>query len=518
MELTFAKGDTPAMILTFIDVMSALFLLGIGLVFLGLIVAYIVDRTQTTHAIRRNYPIIGRFRYMFESLGEYFRQYFFAMDREEMPFNRAQRAWVYRAAKGVDTTVAFGSTRDLKPNGTIFFVNCPFPTLDEDSTTTKPVVIGPFCEKPYETASIFNISGMSYGAISKPAVRALSRGAAKAGCWLNTGEGALSPYHLEGGADIVFQIGTAKYGVRDYDGKLSDKKLREIAAHDQVKMFEIKLSQGAKPGKGGILPGAKVNREIADIRGILMGTDSISPNRHPEIKTPEQLIDYICHVRSVTGKPVGIKLVLGAHDFLDELFSLLTLNPENAPDFITLDSADGGTGASPQPLIDFVGMPIWESLPILVDKLDQYGLRPRIRVNAGGKLINPGDVAWALTVGADFVTSARGFMFSLGCIQALQCNKNSCPTGIATHQKKLQRGLDPKDKAERVRRYQERITNEVCMIARSCGVTEPRLLQRKHARINTPTGFSVDLDEYYRRVMNGELQALDARPGVAVVG
>ncbi len=518
METTVAQGDTPSLVLSFIDVMSALFLFGVGLIFLGLIVAYIVDRTQTTHAIRRNYPIIGRFRYFFESLGEYFRQYFFAMDREEMPFNRAQRAWVYRAAKGADTTVAFGSTRDLKPNGTIFFVNCPFPTLDEDSVSPSQIEIGPYCDKPYNTSSIFNISGMSYGAISKPAVRALSKGAAKAGCWLNTGEGALSPYHLEGGADIVFQIGTAKYGVRDRTGSLSDKRLREVAAHDQVKMFEIKLSQGAKPGKGGILPGAKVSKEIAQIRGIDRGKDSISPNRHPEINSPEQLIDYIERVRSVTGKPVGIKFVLGAQGFLDELFSMLEHNPQLAPDFITLDSADGGTGASPQPLIDFVGMPIWESLPILIDKLDEYGLRPRIRVNAGGKLINPGDVAWALSVGADFVTSARGFMFSLGCIQALQCNQNSCPTGIATHQKKLQRGLDPTDKAERVRRYQERITGEVCMIARSCGVSEPRLLQRKHARINTATGFSVDLDEYYRRVMNGELQAIDARPSVAAVG
>jgi glutamate synthase domain-containing protein 2 len=518
MEQTIVQGDTPAMILTFIDIMSALFLFGIGLIVLGLIVAYVVDRTQTTHAIRRNYPIIGRFRYMFENLGEYFRQYFFAMDREEMPFNRAQRAWVYRAAKGVDTTVAFGSTRDLKSVGTISFVNCPFPTLEEDAATPQPVEIGPYCDKPYLTSSIFNISGMSYGAISKPAVRALSRGAAKAGCWLNTGEGALSPYHLEGGADIVFQIGTAKYGVRDSKGNLSDKKLRDVAAHTQVRMFEIKLSQGAKPGKGGILPGAKVSKEIAKIRGIAAGEDSISPNRHPEINSPEQLIDYIKHVRAVTGKPVGIKFVLGAQGFLDDLFGMLRTHPEDAPDFITLDSADGGTGASPQPLIDFVGMPIWESLPILVDKLDEYGLRPRIKVNAGGKMINPGDVAWAMTVGADFVTSARGFMFSLGCIQALQCNQNSCPTGITTHQKKLQRGLDPTDKAERVRRYQQRITNEVSMIARSCGVTEPRALRRKHARINTPTGFSVDLDEYYRRVMNGELPAIDARPSVAAVG
>ncbi len=515
MEPSTSPDDLQSMILNIVDVASALLLFGIGLILLGFIVMYIVDRTQTTHAIRRNYPIIGRFRYLFENLGEYFRQYFFAMDREEMPFNRAQRAWVYRAAKGVDTTVAFGSTRDLKSSGTISFVNCPFPTLDEDASDPSPVEIGPYCQTPYRTSSIFNISGMSYGAISKPAVRALSIGAGKAGCWLNTGEGALSSYHLEGGADIVFQIGTAKYGVRSADGSLSDSKLKKLADNPQVKMFEIKLSQGAKPGKGGILPGAKVTKEISDIRGIPKGEDSISPNRHPEINNPRQLLDMINHIREVTGKPVGCKFVLGARGFLDELFSMLRNNPEDAPDFITLDSADGGTGASPQPLIDFVGMPIWESLPILIDKLDEYGLRPRIRVVASGKLINPGDVAWAMAVGADFVTSARGFMFALGCVQAFQCNKNTCPTGIATHQKKLQRGLDPQNKAERVRRYQERITAEVGMIAHSCGVSEPRLLRRKHARISRSTGFSLDLDEYYRRVMNDEIEAVDPRPGIA---
>jgi len=519
MEQASEPMTLHTMVFTIIDFASAIFLFGIGLIILGFMVMYIVDRTQTTHAVRRNYPIIGRFRYLFENLGEYFRQYFFAMDREELPFNRAQRAWVYRAAKGVDTTVAFGSTRDLKLNGTISFVNCPFPTLDEDATEPQPVEIGPYCETPYRTASLFNISGMSYGAISKPAVRALSKGAAAAGCWLNTGEGALSPFHLEGGADIVFQIGTAKYGVRDSNGNLSDAKLKALADNPQVKMFEIKLSQGAKPGKGGILPGAKVSKEIAKIRGIPQGEDSISPNRHPEIESPRELLDMVNHIRNITGKPVGCKLVLGARGFLDELFSMLRDGSiEEAPDFITLDSADGGTGASPQPLIDFVGMPIWESLPILINKLDEYGLRPRVRVIASGKLINPGDVAWALSVGADFITSARGFMFALGCIQAFQCNQNTCPTGITTHNKKLQRGLDPADKAERVRRYQQRITNEVGMIAHSCGVSEPRLLRRKHARINRATGFSLDLDEYYRRVMNGEIEAIDPRPSIATAG
>lgn len=221
----------------------------LGLLLSLAIALYIVDVSQRKNAIRHNYPLIGRFRSVFEYLGTFFRQYFFAMDREEMPFNRAQREWVYKAAKNVDMTSAFGSTRDLKPVGSIFFVNCPFPALEEDAEKIQSIMIGEGCKQPFEAKSPFNISGMSYGALSKVAVLALSKGAAKAGCWMNTGEGGLSPYHLEGGADLVFQIGTAKYGVRDEAGLLSDDKLRAVAAHEQVRMFEIKLSQGAKPGK-----------------------------------------------------------------------------------------------------------------------------------------------------------------------------------------------------------------------------------------------------------------------------
>jgi glutamate synthase domain-containing protein 2 len=250
-----------------LEFLATFFIFFVGLCALAIVVVYVLDITQTKHALRRNYPVIGHFRYFFEEVGKFFRQYFFAMDREEMPFNRAERSWVYRAAKDLDNTTAFGSTRNLTASGTVLFVNCPFPTLGADAAEVCEVTIGPTCDKPYVTNALFNISGMSYGALSKPAVKALSSGAAKAGCWLNTGEGGLSSYHLEGGADVVFQIGTAKYGVRDALGHLSDDKLREVAAHDQVRMFELKLSQGAKPGKGGILPGGKVTEEIAQIRG-----------------------------------------------------------------------------------------------------------------------------------------------------------------------------------------------------------------------------------------------------------
>lgn len=482
--------------------LAALGLLLVLALLAGLItlaVLYLIDRNQSKHSIRRNYPVVGRFRYFFEHMGEFFRQYFFAMDREELPFNRAERSWVYRAAKDLDNTIAFGSTRSLEPTGTVMFMNSAFPTLSDTAAHWQPKRIGPGCRHPYEPQSFFNISGMSFGALSKPAVQALSRGAKQAGCWMNTGEGGLSPFHLEGGCDLVFQVGTAKYGVRDQTGELSDDKLRSLAAHDQIRMFEIKLSQGAKPGKGGILPGDKVTEQIAKIRGIPIGQDSISPNRHLDITSNADLLAMIHRIREVTGKPVGFKCVLGDTDWLVALFELIReRGPEFAPDFITLDSADGGTGAAPQPLMDYVGLPIRESLPWLVDQLIASGLRERIRIVASGKLMVPSKVAWALATGADYVVSARGFMFSLGCIQALQCNRNTCPTGVTTHDPKLQRGLVPADKAARVAHYHRQMVYFLEMIAHSCGVPGPSDLERKHVRMVTDNGLSAPLDYFYQ--------------------
>ncbi len=480
------------------QVMAALFVLAVGLLILWVMVTYVIDVTQTQQTIRRNYPVVGRFRYFFEHMGEFFRQYFFAMDREELPFNRAQRAWAYRASKNVDSTVAFGSTDNISGPGRVLFVNCPFPTLGEDAVPPRPVTIGESCRHPYTTPSIFNISGMSYGALSKPAVLALSAGAKQAGCWMNTGEGGLSPYHIEGGADIVFQIGTAKNGVRDLDGNLNDEKLAEVAAQPQVKMFEIKMSQGAKPGKGGILPGEKVSEEIARIRGIAVGQDAISPNRHIDVNSFDDLIDMVNRVRDVTGKPTGFKMVMGSPKQIDRLIAAIKeRGADAAPDFITVDGAEGGTGAAPMPLIDSVGMSLRESLPSLIDTLNKYGLRDRIKVIASGKLVTPAAVAGALCIGADFITSARGFMFALGCIQALQCNKNTCPTGITTHDPKFQKGLHPPTKATRVASYVNNMVKEVGIIAHSCGVTSPRALNRNHARIVQGNGVTIGMDELF---------------------
>jgi glutamate synthase domain-containing protein 2 len=470
----------------------------VGTVLFCVLVLFAIDRFQTEDAIRRNYPVLGRFRHMFSVLGEFFRQYFFAMDREELPFNRAQREWVKRASEGHGNTVAFGSTRNLNVVGTPIFANAPFPPLNDQFASTEPMVIGAEARNPYTAKSFFNISGMSYGAIPKPAVQALSKGAKEAGIWMNTGEGGLSPFHLEGGCDVVFQIGTAKFGVRDLDGALSDEKLREVAAHENVRMFELKLAQGAKPGKGGILPGEKVTEEIAKIRGLNVGQDGISPNRHAEVDNWDELLDLIGRIREVTGKPVGIKTVVGADAAIQDLFdTILKRGADTAPDFITIDGGEGGTGAAPMPLIDLVGMSIREALPLVANIRDKAGLSSRVRLVASGKLVNPGDIAWALAAGADFVTSARGFMFSLGCIQALKCNKNTCPTGITTHDPRFQKGLVVREKFKRVARYATDIIHEVETIAHSVGVAEPRLLRRRHVRLMQDNGRSVPMNELY---------------------
>lgn len=460
---------------------------------------YIRDITQKRHTVLRNFPVIGHLRFFFEHLGEYFRQYFFLGDREEMPFNRATRAWVYRLAKNEGGILGFGSTYDLNQSGALIFVNAAFPVLESEHEPTPAVLIGEgWCDKPFAARSLINVSGMSYGAISKPAVQALSRGAALAGCYMDTGEGGLSPYHLEGGCDVIYQIGTAKYGVRDADGKLDPVKLRLMAGHENVRAFEIKLSQGAKPGKGGVLPAAKVTEEIAAIRGIPPGQDSLSPNRHAETGNMDELLDMVVRVREITGKPVGVKTAIGGWQFMHELVEAVNRRGQYcAPDFLTIDGGEGGSGAAPQALADHMSLSINEALPRVVDALIESGLRERIKVIASGKLLTPAKVAWALACGADCINTARGYMFSLGCIQALRCHQNTCPSGIATHDPRLQRGLVVEDKAERVAAYTRNMNHEVEMIAQSCGLKHPRLLRREHVRIVQPNGQSAALNILY---------------------
>ncbi len=478
--------------------LSTLFVMLVGIALLVVFVLFIIDITQTKDAVRHNFPVMGRFRALFIHLGEFFRQYFFAMDREEMPFNRAERRWISRSSAGIDNTVAFGSTRNLSSAGMPIFVNAPYALLDKDTHKAAPVTFGPYCKYPYETPALIGISAMSFGALSKPAIRALSQGARLAGIYLNTGEGGLSPYHLEGDCDIVFQIGTAKYGVRNKDGSLNVDKLKRVVERPQVKMVELKMSQGAKPGKGGILPGVKVTKEIAEVRGIPQGESSISPNRHPEIGNNEELLDFINQLQEISQKPVGFKAVISDCAWVEDLCLRIHARGEKyAPDFITIDGGDGGTGAAPMPLMDNVGLPVKEALPAVVDMITRYGLRSRIKIIASGKLITPSEVAYAYCAGADMVNGARGFMFALGCIQALKCNRNTCPTGVTTHNKRLQSGLDPLDKAERVKNYVDKIHYGTGLIAHSCGVSEPRGLKRNHCRIAQGNGTSRPLNKIY---------------------
>lgn len=495
------KGSIVGLIsklaLSGMTVFAVLFLVLLGLLVLTIIIFFFIDITQAKDSVRRNYPVLGRFRHFFSELGEFFRQYFFAMDREEMPFNRAQRDWITVVSKSGSETVPFGSTRNLVP-GAVIFANGMFPKLKGEHIIHVPKLIGAEGSYTYQPKSIFNISAMSYGSLSKPAIRALSFGAAMGQCWLNTGEGGVSPYHREGECDLVYQLGTAKFGARNEDGTLNEDQLKKVCENPHIKMIELKLSQGAKPGKGGILPAAKVTEEIAQVRGIPEGEDAISPNRHTEAQNPDELLDLIAKTRKAAQRPVGIKMVLGNLDTLDEFLAAISKRgPASAPDFITLDSGDGGTGAAPLPLVDTMGLTIRESLPYTVDVLTKAGLHTRIRVIAAGKLITPAEAAWAFCAGADFVSSARGFMFALGCIQAMKCNENTCPTGVTTHNRRLQRGLDPKNKAVRVMNYAKTMRQEIGMIAHSCGVDHPNQLTRDHAVIIQQAGRSKKLSEIW---------------------
>lgn len=447
------------------------------------------DKNYSKHTLLRNYPLIGRGRWFFEYIGKFLHYYIVSNEREEFPFNRHDRSYVYKAAKGNNRTEAFGSTKNDLLND-FSFVHSQFPYMG-DKHIPNELTYGNETLNPYTTNSRFNVSAMAFGAISKNAVLALSEGMKIAGGYLNTGEGGLSKYHLSGGADLVFQIGTAKYNCGNDDKTLNIQKLKKIAENNQVKMFEIKLSQGAKPGKGGILPAIKVDKEISEARGIPQGKDSISPNRHIEIDNLDNLMKFIYEVKNNTEKPTGIKLCFGNESQIDELIKSFSeiisrndLIKKNyyIPSFITLDSSDGGTGAAPMAFIDNIGMNIKESLPYLIKSLNKYGLRSKIKVIVSGKLITPVEIAWAFANGADSVNSARGFLFSLGCIQARLCNKNECPTGITSNKERYVKGLDPKKKSIRVSKYHENIVSDIMDIAHACGVSSVDELNLEHIR------------------------------------
>ncbi|MBP9891438.1 MAG: FMN-binding glutamate synthase family protein [Planctomycetes bacterium] len=474
-------------------------LIGIGA---WLLFTLIVDVTQRKHSIIRNFPLLGRFRFFLEKFGAPLRQYLFQSDLDERPFNRMQRSWVYRVAKGQNSTIGFGTQLDQDKPGLIKFHPSPFPTLDlHRKDEMEPVIIGHNRKRPFSVKYCANISGMSYGALSKNAVLALSHGAKLAGGYMSTGEGSLSPYHLEGGADICYQLGPAYFGCRTPEGRFDRVKFVELMKHEQVKMIEIKLSQGAKPGKGGVLPKEKITREIADIRRIPMGEDCHSPNCHPEFNDLPTLMKFVNEVRDLAdGRPVGIKLCLGGEEFIRDVARYLQDN-DDGPDFIQIDGGEGGTGAAPMSFADHIGISLQEALVITDNILREHTVRDKIVVIGSGRLVTGAECAIALGLGADLCMVARGYMFALGCIQALQCNTNHCPTGVATQSKWLMRGLDPTDKSVRVANYMRALNHDVMSIAWALGVEQPAQIERQHMSMIVEPGRRVQLTEIYPATM-----------------
>ncbi len=423
---------------------------------------------QKPHTLLANYGLIAQFRYLTESVGPELRQYLFSGDTEERPFTRIDRSEVYRKAKNVDSSSAFGSVRDL-PHEPLLLRHSLFPVKREE--------IVPFSltfgeerglEKRHTMHSPILISAMSYGALGKRAVMALSRGARKAGILLNTGEGGFPKYHLQEGADLIFQMGTAKFGVRTESGELDEKKLTEVASLGAVKMIEIKFSQGAKPGKGGLLPQEKISPEIASLRGISPTQDFLSPSSHAECVDAASSAAFVKRVQDLSQLPVGVKMCLGREEEFVQLIDAF-MEQDRFPDYLVIDGAEGGTGAAPKSFMDDLGVPIFSALPFVQNHLQQKGVRNRLKLIASGKLINPGSQIRALCLGADAVYTARGFMLALGCIQALQCNSNSCPTGIATHNPHLEHGLDVVDKAQRVYYYVKNLEKDLYEICAAMG-------------------------------------------------
>ena len=469
----------------------------VGLVVSALAAIAVRDVTQKKHAVTRNFPILGHFRYLFEELGRPLRQYFFAGDLEVRPYNRITRSWVYASAKGENNQVGFGSQADHHRPGQLHIVPSMFPTLSGPSAELPwPAVIGPNRRQPYQPRRFANISGMSYGALSPNAVRALSRGAALAGCYLSTGEGSLSPYHVEGGGDIVYQIGPAKFGCRDAAGNFDDERARRILELPQVKMVEIKLGQGAKPGRGGLLPKEKITPEISAIRGVPMGEDCHSPSRFEEFDDAASLLDFVARVRRLTGKPVGLKLVVGNPQDVERLCEEIRRRGDG-PDFITVDGKEGGTGAGPLALADYVGLPLIDGLTAVDNALRRHGIREDVTLIGSGKIATGGEVATHIALGADLVHIGRGYLFAIGCIQALQCHTNKCPTGVTTQNWWLQSGLDPTDKAVRVANYSEALERDLQMITHACGLDHPNQLTRDHVRVNISPGVHKSLAELY---------------------
>lgn len=446
---------------------------------LALSLVGVLDLTQTRHAVRRNYPVLGNIRYLVETIRPEIRQYLLEADGEQLPFSRDQRSLVYTRAKNVASDKPFGTMLNVYGSGFEFISHSIRPAPRSDPAGFRITIGGPQCRQPY-SASVFNISAMSFGALSANAIRALNQGAKQGGFYHDTGEGSISPYHLEHGGDLVWELGSGYFGCRDAEGHFDAERFAAQAQNPQVKMIEIKLSQGAKPGHGGILPKHKVTPEIAATRGVPLGQDCVSPSGHSAFSTPLEMMAFIARLRELSGgKPVGFKFCLG-HPWEFMAIAKAMLESGILPDFIVVDGKEGGTGAAPLEFTDHIGVPLREGLLFVHNTLVGLKLRDQIKLGASGKIISAFDIASVLAIGADWANSARGFMFAVGCIQSQSCHTNRCPTGVATQDPLRQRALVVPDKAERVFHFHRNTLHALAEMLAAAGLTHPEQLAAHH--------------------------------------
>ena len=475
-------------------------------VFSALSLVGIWDLLQTRHAVRRNYPIIAHFRYLLESIGPEIRQYFIEADNDERPFSREQRAIVYQRSKNALDKRPFGTQLDVYQDGYEWMNHSLAPTTLP--THDFRITIGEGRAQPY-SASVFNISAMSFGALSANAIRALNEGARRGCFYHDTGEGSISQYHRENGGDLTWEIGSGYFGCRDENGRFSEERFVENACTPQVKMIEVKLSQGAKPGHGGVLPAAKVSKEIATARGVPIGVDCVSPARHSAFDSPIGLLQFVDRLRTLSGgKPTGFKLAVG-HPW--EWFGIAKAMQETGilPDFIVVDGGEGGTGAAPLEFTNHVGAPLREALLLVHNTLVGLDLRGQVRIGAAGKVITAFDIVRTLALGADWCNAARGYMFALGCIQSQNCHTDRCPTGVATQDPLRQRALDPADKATRVAQFHDNTLKALKELIAAAGLGHPSEIGPEHVIRRVSSTEVRSLAVLHRFLKPGELLAGD---------
>lgn len=471
--------------------------------FAGLSLIGLRDIVQSRHAILRNYPLLAHLRFLFEEIRPEMRQYFFEGEKDGRPFSRDQRAIVYQRAKSALDKRPFGTQYNVYEDSYEWLTHSMVPK-DVSAESLRVLVGGPDCAQPY-SASVLNISGMSFGALSPNAIRALNRGAELGNFAHTTGEGSVSRYHCESKGDLVWQIGSGYFGCRDEHGNFCPERFAKTAALDQIKMIEVKLSQGAKPGHGGVLPAAKVSEEISEARGIPMGFDCISPACHGAFSTPIELMLFLAELRRLSGgKPVGMKLCLGhPWEFLALVKAMLETGA--SPDFIVIDGKEGGTGAAPLEFVDHIGMPLRDGLSLAHNALVGAGLRQRVKLGASGKIITGFDMARVMSLGADWCNSARGFMFAVGCIQAQACHTDKCPVGVTSQDPARWRAVVVPDKAERVRKFHNATVKALAELVGAAGLTHSQQLSAHHFYRRVSQREYITFAQLYPTLHNGEL-------------